>query len=71
MLKKISLTILTAILLSISASALAADYLGNLRSMKFHYSSCRTIKHPENFVQLSSRDEAVSAGYIPYKVCRP
>lgn len=71
MFKKISLALMAALTLSAFSPALAADYLGNPRSMKFHYSNCRTIKHPENFVHLGSRDEAVAAGYVPCKVCKP
>ena len=48
-----------------------ATYLGNPKSMKFHRPDCRTIKHPERFVSLSSRDEAVASGYKPCRVCNP
>ena len=48
-----------------------ATYLGNPKSMKFHNPGCRTIKHPERFVSLSSRDEAVASGYKPCRVCNP
>lgn len=74
MLKKIALATLTALCLSSFTPAmpsLAASYLGNPRSMKFHYSGCRTIKHPENFVPIESRDEAIAAGYVPCGVCKP
>ncbi|WP_256219623.1 Ada metal-binding domain-containing protein [Selenomonas ruminantium] len=37
----------------------------------FHYSTCRTIKHPENFIPYSSREAAVNDGYVPCKVCHP
>ncbi|WP_255449251.1 MULTISPECIES: Ada metal-binding domain-containing protein [Selenomonas] len=39
--------------------------------MKFHYSSCSTIKHPERFVEFSNRDDAIAAGYVPCKRCNP
>ena len=71
MFKKIALALVATMVLSIATPTLAADYLGNPRSMKFHYSSCRTIKHPEKFVELGSRDEALAAGYVPCKVCNP
>lgn len=48
-----------------------ATYLGNPKSMKFHNPGCRTIKHPERFVSLSSRDEAIADGYTPCGVCKP
>ena len=71
MLKKIALATLAAVCLSITTPALASDYLGNPRSMKFHYASCRTIKHPERFVEFDSRGAAVEAGYVPCGVCKP
>ena len=71
MLKKCALALLAAMVVSMATPARASDYLGNPRSMKFHYASCRTIKHPENFVPLQTRDEAVDAGYVPCKVCNP
>lgn len=71
MLKKISLGLAMLCLLSSFGTAYAASYLGNPRSMKFHYSTCRTIRHPDRFVQISSRDEAIAEGYVPCKVCNP
>lgn len=71
MFKKIAIAMAVATAFSIVTPALAADYLGNPRSMKFHYSTCRTIKHPENFVEFGSREEAVDAGYVPCRVCDP
>ena len=72
MIKKIAIAAMTTILLTLTAApALATDYLANPRSMKFHYYGCRTIKHPENFIPMSSRDEAINAGYAPCGVCNP
>lgn len=71
MMKKISLVLATLCLLSSFGAAFAADYLGNPKSMKFHYANCRTIKHPENFVPFDSRDEAINNGYVPCGVCNP
>ena len=71
MLKKLALATLAAMMVSMASPVLASDYLGNPKSMKFHYSDCRTIKHPENFVTFSSREEAVAAGYKPCGVCKP
>lgn len=73
MFKKLSIALATITLLSAVTPALAADYLGNTKSMKFHYSSCRTIKNPSasHFVSLGSRDEAINAGYAPCGVCKP
>lgn len=71
MMKKISLALAMICMVSSFSTALAAEYLGNPRSMKFHYTDCRTIKHPENFVTIESRDEAIAEGYVPCGVCTP
>ena len=62
-----------AIFIATMANVLAANYIGNSNSGKFHYADCRTVKkmNPANKVNFSSREEAVSAGYIPCKVCNP
>lgn len=65
MIKKLTLVLAMICVLSSVGTAFAADYLGNPRSMKFHYTTCRTIKHPENFVPIDSRDEAIAEGYVP------
>lgn len=56
---------------SASSANVDATYLGNPKSIKFHRPDCRTIKHPERFVSLSSRNEAVASGYKPCGVCNP
>ncbi len=57
MLRKIALATLAAVTLSAATPALATDYLANTKSGKFHYATCRTIKHPDapHFVPYSSR----------------
>ena len=72
--KLLSLFLLcTTCLLSVPAISLAADYVGNAHSMKFHYSDCRWAKKisAANRVEFESRDEAVEGGYVPCKVCNP
>lgn len=71
MMKKCSLALTMICMVSSFSTAFAANYLGNPRSMKFHYTNCRTIKHPKNFVPIESRDEAIAEGYVPCGVCRP
>ena len=73
MFKKIALATLIAVALSAATPALAADYLANTKSGKFHYTTCRTIKHPEAsyFVPYSSRETAIADGYEPCGVCKP
>lgn len=52
---------------------MAANYIGNANSMKFHYQSCRWAQkiRPANRVYFDTREEAIEAGYIPCKVCKP
>lgn len=51
----------------------AFAYIGNARSGIFHYDNCRYVyrMNESNKVYFSSRDEAVSSGYRPCKVCYP
>ncbi|WP_435366231.1 Ada metal-binding domain-containing protein [Desulfofundulus kuznetsovii] len=48
-------------------------YIGNKNSKKFHRPDCRWAAEiaPHNRVEFRSREEAVKAGYVPCKVCRP
>ena len=73
MLRKIALVTLAAVTLSAATPALATDYLANTKSGKFHYATCRTIKHPDapHFVPYSSREAAIADGYEPCGVCHP
>ena len=73
MLRKIALATLAAVALSAAIPALATDYLANTKSGKFHYATCRTIKHPDapHFGPYSSREAAIADGYEPCGVCRP
>ncbi len=52
---------------------LASTYIGNAHTYKFHYAHCRYVRqmNEDNKVYFESRDEAVDAGYVPCKVCRP
>ncbi|HOV80118.1 MAG TPA: stalk domain-containing protein [Bacillota bacterium] len=50
-----------------------AKYIGNSRTKKFHRPDCRWAGEisPENRVGFKNRDEALAAGYVPCRVCRP
>ncbi len=52
---------------------LAAYYVGNARTYKFHVSNCRYVgqMNEGNKVYFDSRDEAINNGYVPCKICRP
>ncbi len=75
-LKKILLVAL--ILIGTMTTALAAalfntPYIGNANTMRFHYADCRSVDemNPHNQVGINSREEALSAGYVPCKRCKP
>lgn len=51
----------------------AHNYVGNSNSKKFHFPSCSSVPtiSPEHVVYFTTRDEAISAGYVPCKKCNP
>jgi methylphosphotriester-DNA--protein-cysteine methyltransferase len=62
-----------AVTLSYDNTALAATYVGASTTGKFHYESCRWAQkiRDDHRVYFESREEAIDAGYVPCKVCRP
>lgn len=48
-------------------------YIGNKNTKKFHYSWCSSVDDmkEKNKVSLSSREAAISKGYVPCKRCDP
>ena len=71
--KRLSIILATVLLILVATPALASDYVGNSRTGKFHYADCQWAGKisPSNRVHFNSRDEAVSQGYVPCKVCHP
>ena len=73
--KKLFLLMSLLLLLGVMASSVApgSDYIGNSNSGKFHYASCRWVQKMSEHhkVHLESRNEAIDAGYVPCKVCKP
>ncbi len=55
------------------ASVLAATYVGNSNTKKFHYADCSSVAKMKlaHRVDFNTRDEAVAAGYVPCKRCKP
>ena len=51
----------------------ASKYVGNANTRKFHYASCSMVgkMNPNNKVFMNSREEAIQAGYVPCKRCKP
>lgn len=48
-------------------------YIGNANTGKFHHAYCSSVgqMNPSNKVCLTSRDEAISRGFVPCKRCNP
>lgn len=55
------------------ATVLAASYVGNANSKKFHFADCSSVgkMNPANRVAFNNREEAINAGYVPCKRCNP
>lgn len=47
------------------------EYIGNKNTKKFHKPSCGSLPAAKNQVYFSSRDKAISSGYVPCKKCNP
>ena len=62
-------------LVSFSGTGFSEDkeFVGNKRTKKYHYASCHLAQKikPENLIDLKSPQEALEAGYVPCKVCKP
>ena len=71
--KKLVIVFTVMLMLAGMGAAYASGYLLNTQSGKFHYASCRTIKHPNSakFMPVESREEAIAQGYQPCGVCKP
>ena len=72
--KKFLAAIVAIVILTVSfATVLASSYVGNASSRKFHYANCSMVNkmNQKNKVYLNTRDEAIKAGYVPCKRCKP
>jgi len=72
--KKFFAAIVALVVLTASFSAvLASSYVGNSNSRKFHYANCQFVgkMNQKHRVYFNAREEAVKAGYIPCKRCKP
>jgi len=61
------------VLFLLSGAVFAAEYRASSKSNKYHYPSCQWAQRikPRNLIVFESPEEAVRAGYVPCKVCRP
>lgn len=53
------------------AEPIADTYIGNKNSHKFHLPTCSWLPDTKNQVTFDSREEAISAGYVPCQRCNP
>ncbi|WP_295620385.1 thermonuclease family protein [uncultured Methanobrevibacter sp.] len=56
-----------------SSSSSESSYIASANSHKFHYPSCRWSKkiYEKNKITFKTRNDAISQGYEPCKVCQP
>ena len=61
------------LVLAFASLALAGEFLTSRKSDKYHYPDCRYIRQilKSNLISFSSPEEAIKAGYIPCKACKP
>jgi methylphosphotriester-DNA--protein-cysteine methyltransferase len=73
--KRFAVAICIIVLIVGACLALAADYkyVGSVQSDKYHYPDCRYAQKikPEHLVTFMSVKEALEAGCVPCKVCKP
>lgn len=65
--------LLLVALLAFAGYAMSAEFWGSKNSNKYHYPTCASAQkiNPSNLVKFSSPEQAVKAGYVPCKVCKP
>lgn len=53
--------------------AFSDEFWASKKSNKYHYPHCKWAQKikPENLIKFRTPEEALRAGYIPCKVCRP
>lgn len=63
----------TVFLLLFIPYAISAEFWASKKSNKYHYPHCEWAQKIklENLIKFDSPEEALKAGYIPCKACRP
>ena len=53
--------------------AVSAEFWASKKSNKYHYPDCRWVQKikPENLIKFETPEEAIEAGYVSCKVCKP
>ena len=59
--------------LNVVSSSSSSSYVGNLNSGKFHKTECKEAEKmsEKNKIYFTSREDAISNGYVGCKVCNP
>jgi len=71
---KFQVLILIAIfILFFASNTLSAQFWASMNSIKYHYPSCKWAQKisKRNLIIFNSPEEAIKAGYVPCKVCKP
>jgi micrococcal nuclease len=71
--KKNFIIIGLVVVLLFSAYALSAEFWASKNSNKYHLPTCRYAQKikPSSLIKFKSPEDAVAAGYIPCKACKP
>ena len=71
--KKFRILSIIFILLFLAVSVYAAQFWGSKNSKIYHYPTCKWAQKikPSNLVKFNSPEEAIKAGKVPCKICRP
>lgn len=46
-------------------------YIGNIKSKKFHLSSCHSLPYEKNRIYFKTKEEAIDLGYSSCRICTP
>ncbi len=68
-----SIAVAIALIFLLASAVQAAEFWASRKSNKYHYPSCQWAQRikPQNLIIFNSPEEAIRAGYVPCKVCRP
>ena len=56
---------------AVQAASQPGPYRANVKTMKFHHAGCEYYNCKNCVAVFRTRQEAISAGYAPCKVCKP
>jgi len=59
--------------ITFASLSIGGEFWASKKSNKYHHQTCRWAQKisPYNLIKFSSPEEAIKAGYVPCKVCRP